>query len=145
MQKMFTGSHAFIYRLTGGRFGASMRGMKVLLISTRGRKSGRTYTTPIGYFERQDGYLVVASNSGKPVHPAWFLNLKANPQVTVQVKDRVFQVIAEILPSDQRAAAWKQVIEAAPVYAGYESRTSREIPLVLLKPQGQVRGKRKPP
>jgi deazaflavin-dependent oxidoreductase (nitroreductase family) len=136
MMKIFTSLHAFFYRLTGGRIGSTMGGTKVLLISTKGRKSGKTHTTPINYFERDNGYLIVASNAGRPSHPAWFLNLRANPQITVQVKGRTFPVTAEIIPGDQRASYWKVVIEAAPSFAGYESRTSREIPLILLRPQG---------
>jgi deazaflavin-dependent oxidoreductase (nitroreductase family) len=137
MMKIFTSLHAFFYRLTGGKIGSTMGSTKVLLISTRGRKSGKTRTNPVNYFERDGGYLIVASNAGRPYHPRWYLNLKANPQVTVQIKDMIFPAIAEILTSDQRPSAWKAVIEAAPAFAGYESRTSREIPLILLKPQDQ--------
>jgi deazaflavin-dependent oxidoreductase (nitroreductase family) len=137
--KFFMAMHAFIYRLTGGKIGSTMGGLKVLLISTKGRKSGKTHTNPVNYFERDNGYLIVASNAGRPSHPAWFLNLKANPQVTVQIKDRIFPATAEIIASDQRASTWKVVIDAAPAYAGYESRTSREIPLVLLRPQDKPR------
>jgi deazaflavin-dependent oxidoreductase (nitroreductase family) len=65
-----------------------MGGLKVLLLTTIGRKSGRMHTVPLGFFDRHDGYVIVASNSGQPSHPAWFHNLKSHPQITVQVFDK---------------------------------------------------------
>jgi F420H(2)-dependent quinone reductase len=136
MMKLFTSMHGFFYRLTGGRFGSTMGGTKVLLLTTTGRKSGKPRTTPLGYFEQENGFLIVASNAGRSYHPAWYLNLKVNPQVSVQIKGKVVTCKAETVPGEQRAALWKEVITAAPAYSGYESSTSREIPLVLLRPQG---------
>lgn len=135
MMKLFTGMHAFFYRLTGGRIGSTMGGTKVLLLTTRGRKSGNMHTTPLAFFKQEDGLLIVASNAGKPHHPAWFLNLRADPRVKVQIKEKVIPYEAEIVASEQRASLWKDVITAAPAYSGYESSTTREIPLVLLRPQ----------
>lgn len=135
MMKTFTGMHAFFYRLTGGRAGSTMGGMKVLLLTTHGRKSGKSRTTPLTFFEQESGLLIVASNAGKPRHPAWYLNLKANPQVSVQIKDKSIPCTAEIVASGQRESLWKGVVSAAPAYSGYEKSTTREIPLVLLQPQ----------
>ncbi len=123
-----------IYRLSRGKVGGRMRGFKVLLLTTVGRKSGKAYTTPLGCFDHQDGYVIVASNAGLPTHPAWYYNLKSNPQVTVQVLDNILPATAEVLSGEARTQAWQQVIATAPSYADYEKKTTREIPLVLLRP-----------
>ncbi len=133
--KIFMALNIWIYRVTGGKVGGSMRGLKVLLLTTIGRKSGKAHTTPLGCFDRVDGYVVVASNGGQPTHPAWYHNLKSNPQVKVQVLDKIFPATAEVLSGEARTQAWRQVIATAPSYAGYEKKTTREIPLILLRPQ----------
>ena len=133
--KLFMGMHVFFYRLSGGRFGGKLGGAKILILTTMGRKSGKLHTNPVSYFERDGGYLIVASNGGQNTHPAWYHNLKANPDLTIQVADKVIPVHAEIVTdAAKRAAAWKQVVETAPNFRNYEKWTAREIPLVLLKP-----------
>jgi deazaflavin-dependent oxidoreductase (nitroreductase family) len=132
--RLFMAIQIGLYRLTGGKLMGSMRGFKVLLLTTTGRKSGKTRTTPLGSFERPGGYVVVASNGGQPSNPGWYYNLISNPKVTVQVLDKVMPATAEVLAGPERAAAWQQVVATAPLYAGYEKKTSREIPLVLLRP-----------
>jgi deazaflavin-dependent oxidoreductase (nitroreductase family) len=132
--KLFMGLHVFLYRLSGGRFGNMIGGAKILILTTTGRKSGKPHTNPVSYFEREGGYLIVASNAGRSNHPAWYHNLKANPAVTIQIADKVMQAHAEIVQGEAaRASAWKQVVETAPSFRGYEKSTAREIPLVLLK------------
>ena len=123
-----------LYRLTGGKLGGKFMGFNVLLLTTTGRKSGKARTVPLGRFDRPGGYVIVASNGGQPTHPAWYFNLKGNPQVTIQVLDRVMPATAEVLTGQERAQAWQQVITTAPHYANYEKMTSREIPLILLRP-----------
>lgn len=132
--KFFMALHVWMYRISGGRFGGNMRGFTVLLLTTKGRKSGKTYTTPLGRFDEEGGYLVVASNAGQSTHPGWYYNLKSNPQVTVQVLDQVVPATAQVLSGQARTQAWNRVIAAAPAYADYEKRTTREIPLILLRP-----------
>lgn len=132
--KLFMALHVSMYRLTGGKLGGNMGGFRILLLTTTGRKSGRTYTTPLGCFEYKDGYMIVASNAGQPTHPGWYHNLTSNPRVTVQVLDKVLSVTAEVLSGDARTQAWQQVTATAPNYAAYEKKTTREIPLVLLHP-----------
>jgi F420H(2)-dependent quinone reductase len=133
--RLFKELQVGLYRRSGGIIGGNMMGrFKVLLLTTTGRKSGKAYTTPLGWFARPDGYLIVASNGGAPKHPAWYLNLKEQPQVTVQINDKVIPVTAEILTGKERAQAWQQVITEAPTYAPYQTRTTREIPLILLHP-----------
>ena len=132
--RFFMAIHVGLYRLSGGALGGEMGGLKVLLLTTIGRESGRTRTVPLGFFDRHDGYVIAASNSGQSSHPAWFHNLKSHPQVTVQVFNKVMTVTAEVLAGEARKQAWHQVITTAPAYAAYEKRTTREIPLVLLRP-----------
>jgi deazaflavin-dependent oxidoreductase (nitroreductase family) len=133
--KLFVSLQIGLYRLSGGKLGGEIRGFKVLLLTTIGRKSGRTYTTPLGWFDWQGGYVIVASNGGRPTNPAWFLNLRSQPQVKVQLLDKVLAVTAEVLSGASRAQAWGQVITTAPQYANYEKLTRREIPVVLLRPR----------
>jgi len=134
--KLFMAIQVGLYRLTGGRLGGKFMGFNVLLLTTTGRKSGQARAVPLGRFDRPGGYVVVASNGGQPTHPAWYFNLKSNPHVTIQVLDKVTPATAEVLTGQERAQAWQQVIATAPSYAAYEKRTSREIPLVFLRPNG---------
>jgi deazaflavin-dependent oxidoreductase (nitroreductase family) len=127
--------HVFLYRLTGGRLGGRMRDFQVLLLTTTGRKSGKKRATPLGYFNYDGSYVISASHAGLPHHPSWYYNLKSNPHVTVQVKDRATPAIAEEANGDLRNQLWKQLIEQAPSYADYEKRTTRVIPMVILRPQ----------
>ena len=92
--KLISKTHVFVYRLTGGRLGSEMLGFHILLLSTTGRKSGKLRTTPLGYVELEDGYVVAASNAGQDRNPAWFYNLKSNPHVSVQVKNEKTDTIA---------------------------------------------------
>lgn len=130
--KYWMALHVWIYRLSRGKLGGNMRGFKVLLLTTTGRKSGKAHTVPLGCFDHEAGYVVVASNAGLPTNPAWFHNLKSNPCVTVQVLDKVMTATAVVLTGQARAEAWQHVAATAPMYADYEKRTTREIPLVLL-------------
>jgi deazaflavin-dependent oxidoreductase (nitroreductase family) len=131
---LFFAFSVWLYRLTGGKIGGSMGGSRVLLLTTTGRKSGKVHTLPLGCFDHKEGYVIVASNGGLPTNPAWYHNLKSNPHVTVQVMDKVLSVTAEELSGEARTQAWQHVITTAPSYAGYEKKTTREIPLILLRP-----------
>ena len=132
--KLMAAIHVGLYRLTGGKMGGTMRGFKVLLLTTTGRKSGKMHTVPLGFFEQPGGYLIVASNGGLPAHPGWYYNLKSKPQATIQIAGKVFPVTAEILTGEAHAQAWQQVTTASPLYAGYEKKTGRQIPVVFLRP-----------
>ncbi|MEI7845421.1 MAG: nitroreductase family deazaflavin-dependent oxidoreductase [Chloroflexota bacterium] len=133
LTRLFMALHVALYRLSGGKLGGEMRGFTVILLTTQGRRSGKSFTTPLGFFEHPDGYVIVASNGGRPTHPAWYFNLKSNPQVTLQVFDKNLSSTAEILSGEARRQMWQQVIATAPAYAEYEQKTTREIPLVLLR------------
>jgi deazaflavin-dependent oxidoreductase (nitroreductase family) len=132
--RVFMAIHVAFYRLTSGRIGGRFRGFNVFLLTTIGRKSGRTFTTPLGWFAHPEGYILVASNNGLPNHPDWYYNLKGHSQVSVQLLDKVIPITAEILLGEARTQAWQSVIATAPLYAGYEKKTTREIPLLLLRP-----------
>lgn len=131
--KLMMATHVFLYRLTGGRLGGTMRDFKVLLLTTTGRKSGKRRTTPLGYIAHDGSYVIAASNAGLAHHPSWYYNLKSNPQITMQVKDRVTTAVAEEAGGELRNQLWAQLIEQAPSYADYEKRTTRKIPLVILR------------
>jgi len=107
----------------------------MLLLSTTGRKSGRPWTTPLSYLRDGENLVVVASFGGSPTHPAWYLKLQAKPEAVVQVGPRRMRVTAETASGSDRARLWPKVVEMYSGYEGYQSRTSREIPLVLLRPQ----------
>ncbi len=134
--KLFIAFHVFMYRLTGGKFGSEMRGFKVLILTTKGRKSGKIFSNPVGYFERDGGYIIVASNGGATSHPSWYHNIKGNPEdVTIQVMDKTMKVKSEIILGEPRKPIWSWIVANAPNFGDYEKQTSREIPLVLLTPQ----------
>jgi deazaflavin-dependent oxidoreductase (nitroreductase family) len=131
--KHFGKVHEFFYRISGGRLGARMGWIDVALIETIGRKSGKPRCVPIACYPYRDSYVVSASNSGKETHPVWYLNMQANPQVTVQVgKDR-FQAIAEDVPDEERAALWDKVVQINKHQGQYLAKAERKIPLVYLR------------
>ncbi len=132
--KLFIKLHNFIYKLTGGRVGSKMGENKILLLTTKGRKSGIEYTTPLGYFDHQEGYLIIASNGGQAKHPDWYFNLKSDPQVKLQIKDQALTARAEILDESTRATVWERILARAPQYGEYEKSTDRLIPVVWLQP-----------
>jgi deazaflavin-dependent oxidoreductase (nitroreductase family) len=124
-----------LYRLTRGRIA---RKVDVLILTTRGRRSGKTRTVLLQFFRDGANMVIVAANSGRTSHPGWFYNLKAAPTVQVQVMDRTVQVHAEELSTDEAIAFWPRILHVAPTYARYQQATSRTIPLVRLVPVGQA-------
>ncbi|MFD6157017.1 nitroreductase/quinone reductase family protein [Nocardia sp. NPDC060256] len=134
--KTMNTAHRVLLKVTCGKVGNEFGGMSSVELVTTGRKSGREHavmlTAPI---IDGDTYVVVASRGGDPQHPAWFLNARDNPNVLVSVRSgpRV-PMIARVADAEERAALWPRVVAAAKGYAGYQKRTTREIPLVLLTP-----------
>lgn len=125
--------HLFWYRMTGGLIGGSALGAPVLLLTTTGRKSGRARTTPLLYLEDGENFVVVGSNGGNDNHPAWFLNLRANPQAEIEIRNERTPVRAEIASSEERARLWPKLVEMYSGYARYQQETRREIPVVRLR------------
>ena len=126
--------HTLLYRATGGVLGARFPGAPpMLLLDHVGAKSGRKRTSPLGYFEDGDDVVIVASKGGDPRHPAWFHNLMANPDTTIQLGSERRPVRARKARPDERRRLWPKAVEAYGGYAGYQKRTEREIPLVILE------------
>ena len=130
--------YVFLYRLSGGKFGSQVQGLPVLLLTTIGRRTGKKRTTPLGYLEQDGSYVITATNSGFDTHPAWFHNLKSHPQVALQIGDKQLTAIAELAGPALRGQLWTKFVERAPGYGAYEKRTTREIPIVLLRPISQI-------
>ena len=130
--KAWTRFHRWAYRRTNGKVLSRMRGKPTLLLTTTGRRTGRLHTVPLPYLADGDAMIVVGSASGAERHPAWVLNLVANPRVTVQYLADSGPAHAEILVGGERKAMWERINVEAPWYAGYQQRTSREIPLIRL-------------
>jgi deazaflavin-dependent oxidoreductase (nitroreductase family) len=126
--------HIERYEATDGAEGHDwVNGTTVLLLHTTGRKSGRDYTHPLIYREHDGDYLIVASKGGAPEPPEWFLNLQANPEVTVQVKGDQFAARARTATSEEKPELWKLMAEVWPDYDEYQRKTDREIPVVVLE------------
>jgi len=132
--RFFMAIYVFLYRLTGGKFGSQVQGLPVLLLSTIGRKTGKKRITPLGYLEHDGSYVITATNAGFDTHPAWFHNLKSHPQVALQIGNKQLTAIAELANPTLRQQLWAKFVERAPGYGAYEKRTTREIPIVLLRP-----------
>ena len=132
--RLFLATHIRLYRLTGGRVGGKLGNNAILLLYTVGRKSGRQQITPLVYFRDGNSYVITASNGGADRHPAWYHNLKARPQTQIQVMDSQLQVIAEEAALPVRERLWQQLIAGHPQFAGYQAKTARLIPLLVLHP-----------
>ena len=124
----------FLYNVSGGRIGGKVGNLPVLLLTTTGRKTGKQRTLPVGYIMDGSAYVITASAGGADKHPGWFFNIRSNPQATIQVKDKPIKVTAEIAGPEKKPELWVQLVEVAPNFAGYQKRTSREIPMVILHP-----------
>jgi len=133
-QKWAAKIHASVFRATGGRIGGRMVGSPVLLLVTTGRKSGLQRTTVLLYLEDGGRHVIVASNGGTKDHPVWWLNLKANPEATVEVVGRRVRVRAEEAGPEEKARLWPRLVEMYPGYESYQRTTDREIPVVVLHP-----------
>jgi deazaflavin-dependent oxidoreductase (nitroreductase family) len=132
MARGFIRLAVWLYQRTGGRIGGRMRGAPVLLLTTTGRRSGRPWTVPVMYQQDGDGWVVIASNGGSDRHPAWWLNLRARPEGTVQVGARTFPVTAARTSGAERERLWRKMADAYPGYDAYLTKTDRTIPVVLL-------------
>jgi deazaflavin-dependent oxidoreductase (nitroreductase family) len=131
---LFGQEHVDTYRATDGKTGHDWKGARVLLLTTTGRKSGEPRTTPLIYRERDGNYMIVASKGGLDAPPVWYLNLKENPTVEIQVKgDRMTAQARDATP-EEKPALWKLMTEEWPDYDDYQRRTDREIPVVILEP-----------
>jgi deazaflavin-dependent oxidoreductase (nitroreductase family) len=132
--KTFAEAHVWLYRMSGGTLGSRLSGAPVMLLTTRGRKSGEPRTTPLLYLRDGDKVITVASKGGYPTHPGWYLNLQANPDVEVQIGPERRKMHAETASPQHKAGYWQRLIALYPGYQAYQDRTTREIPVVILRP-----------
>jgi deazaflavin-dependent oxidoreductase (nitroreductase family) len=132
---LYGDEHVRVYRETDGEEGYIWReGSEILILTTRGRRSGEARDRPLIFREIDGDYVIVASNGGTPDHPAWFRNLQANPDdVEIQVKADRFEVRPRVAEGAERERLWAAMNEVWPHYAEYQERTDRQIPVVVLE------------
>ena len=126
--------HRVLYRLSGGRIGSHIWGLPIVLLTTTGRESGRQRTGPRCSLRKGESLVVIASDGGLDRAPAWWLNLQREPRATVRIGSATRNVVAREAEGDERAQIWAEVTRIAPGYLGYERRTERRIPVVVLEP-----------
>jgi deazaflavin-dependent oxidoreductase (nitroreductase family) len=131
---LYGAEHVRQYRETDGEYGHDWRnGSSTLLLTTTGRRSGEPRTAPLIYGRSGDDYLIVASNGGSDAPPTWYVNLKANPEVEVQVLGDRFRARARDAAPEERPEMWREMTSHWPAYDDYQRRTDREIPVVVLE------------
>ena len=131
----FVPVHRVLFRLSGGRVLGRLEGTGVLILVTKGRKSGEPRSSPLLYFrfEESEDLIVVASNYGQDRHPAWYLNVAADPNVSVETSGERFAAAAHTTQGQERAALYDKVVTANPRFATYRASTHRQIPVVALR------------
>lgn len=133
-QKLATQLHAALFRLTDGRLGGEMLRSPVLILTTTGRRSKKKRETPLLYLRDGEDFAIVASNGGTSKHPAWYLNLMADPEAEVRMRGRALRVRAEEVSGEEKRRLWGLLVEMYPSYADYQEKTNREIPVLVLRP-----------
>jgi deazaflavin-dependent oxidoreductase (nitroreductase family) len=131
--KTLSAIHRAIYAASGGRVGRRLAGMPVLLLTTRGRTTGKPRTSPLTYFEEDGAIVLVASYGGRPHNPAWFENLMAAGEGEVTIGRERRRMRARRATSDERGRLWPRIVSTYSGYAAYQAKTSREIPLAVLR------------
>lgn len=133
--KVGTGAHAALYKLLGGRFvGASDDAGGLIVVTTKGRKTGKLRSRPLMHMRDGENLLVVASAGGADEHPSWYLNMKADPHVTVHVADRTERYRARTATGEERDKLFERFVELNNAFASYAKKTSRTLPVVILEP-----------
>ena len=130
----FVANQVKLYEATGGAEGGTLEDKPVVILTTHGRHSGKVRKTPLMRVEHDGAYAVIASMGGAAKHPVWYLNLVAAPAVTLQDGANVQELTARVASGDERARWWAVAVEAWPAYAEYQTKTDREIPVVVLDP-----------
>lgn len=132
--KRWSRFHRRLYRYTGGLVGRRLVDNDMLLLTTKGRTTGRPHTVPLLYLPDDDRLVVIASYGGRDRHPEWYLNLVAEPAVTAQVRGTRLDLRARVASPTERGEWWPRVVAAYDGYAVYQTLTEREIPVVILEP-----------
>ena len=133
---LFWRFHRWVYRRSGGRVGGRLLGLPMLLLTTTGRRSGQPHTTALTYLTDDVHYAVVASNGGARQHPAWLHNLRAFPHAQIQVGSLVYGVHAREAVGAERERLWNRMVQLYAGYRGYQARTTRQIPVLVLETHG---------
>jgi len=126
--------HRALYRWSDGRLGGRLRGGPVLLLTTTGRTTGQERTWPLSYLSTGDEVVLIASAHGSPSQPAWYRNLRAHPLVRVQQGGTIQTMVSRVAQGTERARLWERVVTQYPVWAAYQRKADRELPVVLLRP-----------
>lgn len=134
LQRFIMNIHVGLYRGTNGSIGGRLGGRPMLLLLTIGRKSGQERTTPIMYTRDGDDYILIASNGGAPRDPQWYRNIEENAQAKIQVGSKIIAVTAKTANPAERSRLWAGVTGQYTNFADYQTRTTREIPVVILTP-----------
>jgi deazaflavin-dependent oxidoreductase (nitroreductase family) len=132
---LFGQEHVRRYQQTEGVEGHDWQGTTVLILTTTGRRSGESRSTPLIYARRGEDHIVVASKGGAEEHPAWYLNLVDQPKVSVQVRGDRFTARARTASPEEKPGLWRMMTERWPSYDEYQRKTGREIPVVVLERQ----------
>lgn len=130
--------HVTMYRLTGGLLGARMDGMDMLLLTTTGRKTGKSRTVPLPYFRDGTRYVLIASYGGHPRNPAWLDNIAADGRVAIQIGFRRTTAHAVVPAEPERDRIWRAITALYPRYIAYQEKTSRRIPVVVIDGEGTL-------
>jgi deazaflavin-dependent oxidoreductase (nitroreductase family) len=134
--KAATRMHRAAFDVSKGRIAGKVAGLPVLKLTTIGRKSGQPRTTMLAAALQDDRRIIlVASNRGANNHPAWYLNLRDRPQVTVTMKRGRWPMVARTATSEEKATLWPQIVSAGPGYGDYQMTTDRDLPVVILEPE----------
>ena len=133
-RSLFGQEHVRRYRETDGEVGYIWNGVPTLLLTTTGRRTGEPTTTPLIFGRDGDDFVIVASQGGKPEHPGWYRNLAKQPEVELQVKGDHLRARARTTAGDERERLWRAMAEIWPPYDEYQTRTDREIPVVVVEP-----------
>lgn len=136
--KWMSKTNVKLYRATGGRLGGKWRvgsafpwGIPVCLLTTTGRKSGQPRVSPLLFLEDGGRVILVASQGGLPKNPMWYLNIRANPEVTIQIKSRIRTMRARVATDEERAELWPRLVDMYADFDNYRSWTDRQIPVVI--------------
>ena len=124
--------HTWLWKLTGGKLGNTLGRAPFMMLTTRGRKTGRARTTPVLYFQYGAHLIVVASFGGNDMHPAWYLNLECCPEAEVILNGERRQLVAYEVSPEEKELIWPRLVKMYPNFAIYQQRTRREIPLLRL-------------
>lgn len=132
--KWMSRGNTWLYKTSGGRRGATFEKAPVALLTTTGRKTGQPRVSPLLFLRDGDRVIIAASKIGSEKNPLWYLNLKADPKVRVQIKKEVLDLQARDASDDERAKYWPRLVAMYPTFDDYQSWTDRQIPIVVCEP-----------